>query len=138
LVDFFFYYFLAMVTHRKAGPTLGIWAPREEQKFWHLLNPYISNLFRPMNGPANILRAPVHIADKIRRRSFAFERPRCTSTIFPIIPVTCDVMAPLIGWRPGQMRGWPPPYTGPVRTPNYMMSQKYTFQNSARTDSQIL
>jgi hypothetical protein len=61
----------------------------------------------------NILKARVHIAVNIRIRSIAFETIECTSTIFPILPVTCDVMAPLIGWRPGQTRGWPRPRPAP-------------------------
>jgi len=34
-----------------------------------------------------------------------------TSIIFLIIPVTLS--ASLIGWRPGQLPGWPTPYFGP-------------------------
>jgi hypothetical protein len=40
-----------------------------------------------------------------------------TVTIFFIYSIC--VLASLIGWRPGQLLGWPTPYSGPAHTLRY-------------------
>jgi hypothetical protein len=64
------------------------------------------NLFISTRGAVYFGRSGtnLHFASYVRSRVW---KPELTGTIFTIY--SGDVLAPLIGWRPGQLPGWPAP-----------------------------
>ena len=92
------------------------------------LKPIIFKHFRRTKLLARLcLKARVQIANNFRRNSFARGNTSLLTPNFVILSRvdTCgyqhhisdyssDVLTPLIGWHPGQLPGWPSPYSGPA------------------------
>jgi len=72
--------------------------------------PIFFNIFRPRNicGRVIIFR---------KFSEYVISSVQCWASQYPNSGYTNDVLAPLIGWQPGELTGRPAPWSGPDRLP---------------------